>query len=50
MKKTASLWQYRRDQPSDNTPDCKSFKLTPSIANNTNKSGIAKVKIVVPLK
>ena len=49
-KISASLWQYCGDEPNDNIIDSKSFKVKSSITDNTNNSGIANVKIVVPVK
>ena len=50
-KASGSLWQYYKDEPSDNLTDSKSFKSKVKITGSTTADGNTKyVKIIVPLK
>ena len=50
-KTCGSLWQYYRDEPSDNLPNSKSFKSKIEITGKTPAAGNEKdVEIMVPLK
>ena len=51
VKTKGSLWQYFRDEPSDNLADSKSFKSKIKITGKTPAAGNVKdVEIMVPLK
>ena len=50
-KTSGRLWQYSKDDPSDNLADSQSFKSKVKITENTPNIGNTKnVEIVVPLK
>ena len=50
-KTSGSLWQYYKDEPSDNLANSESFKSKVKITGNTPADGSAKnVEIIVPLK
>ena len=50
-KTSGSLWQYCKDEPSDNLPNSESFKFKVNITGNTPADGNTKdVEIIVPLK
>ena len=50
-KTSGSLWQYYRDEPSDNLADSESFKSKIKITGKTPAAGNEKdVEIMVPLK
>ena len=50
-KKSGGLWQYHRDDPSDNITESDSFKYKIKMIGKTSTDGNTKgVKIAVPLK
>ena len=50
-KTSGSLWQYCKDEPSDNLADSESFKSKVKITGKTPDDGNTKdVEIIVPLK
>ena len=50
-KTSGSLWQYQKDQPSDNLTDSESFNSKIKIKGNTVNNGNTKdVEIIVPRK
>ena len=50
-KTSGSLWQYYRDEPSDNLADSESFKSKIIITGKTPNNGNEKdIEIIVPLK
>ena len=44
-----SLWQYYRNEPSDNITNFESFNFKSEITNNTNNAGTSYIEIAVPL-
>ena len=50
-KTSGSLWQYYKDEPTDNLANCKSFKSKVKITGSTPVGGNTEdVQIIVPLK
>lgn len=44
------MQKYYRDEPSNNTKDCTSFKFKSGLIDKTDKMGTVNTKIVVPVK